>query len=63
MMESERLAKQESKQRVASQVFALLSACLALVMITVGSVFWSQDYCRTVQPSSSSSSSPEQRST
>ena len=47
MMEHERLAKQESKQRVASQVFALLSACLALVMITVGSVYWSQDYCRT----------------
>ena len=57
MMESERLAKNENKQRVASQVFALLTACLALVMITVGSVFWDREYCRT------QSSPPHQRST
>ena len=47
MISPERLAKKESNQRVASQVFALVSACLALVMITVGSLYWSQDYCRT----------------
>ena len=46
MIESERLAKKESSQRVASQVFALLSALLALVMITVGSVYWDREFCR-----------------
>ena len=39
-MESERLAEEHQRKELTAYSYSLVTAALALVMITVGSVYW-----------------------
>ena len=39
-MESERLAEEHQRKELTAHSYSLVTASLALVMITVGSVYW-----------------------
>ena len=39
-METERLAEEHQRREITAHSYALVTAALALIMITVGSVYW-----------------------
>merc|ERR1711971_1163774 len=45
-MESERLAEEHQRKELTAHSYSLVTAVLALVMIIVGSVYWTEEDCK-----------------